>query len=107
VWLAGGSPAAEARFVRLLSRHHHGAGGSIKHQGTFGSCCHDLARALSEPPNSCFRVEENGVLYLSVGYAATAEGMGWFDSAVMFCPFCGSELQTRAEIQAAARKRGS
>jgi hypothetical protein len=46
-----------------------------------------------------FRVEENGVLYLSVGYANTDQGVGWYDQAVLFCPFCGTSLQTRAEIQ--------
>jgi hypothetical protein len=63
-----------------------------------------LSQALKEPPNSSFRVEDNGVLYLSVGYVTTPEGPGWFDQAVLFCPFCGAQLQTKEEIQRAAQR---
>ena len=66
---------------------------------TFGSCCKDLKDALNEPSNSFFRVEDNGVFYLTVGYVKTDQGPGWFDHAVLFCPFCGTELQSRAEIK--------
>jgi len=69
----------------------------------FGSCCSDLSSAMAEPPNSMFRVEGNGVLYLSVGYVMTENGPGWFDQAVLFCPFCGAQLQTRESIAAAAK----
>jgi hypothetical protein len=65
----------------------------------FGKCCADLADAMSSPPVSMLRVEENGVLYISVGYAKTDQGVGWFDHAVLYCPFCGTPLQSRAEIQ--------
>jgi hypothetical protein len=65
----------------------------------FGSCCGDLQDALTAPPEKLFRVEANGVLYLAVGYANTDQGVGWFDQAVLFCPFCGSSLQSRAEIR--------
>ena len=65
----------------------------------FGQCCADLKDAITAPPVSLFRVEDNGVLYLSVGYTNTDQGVGWFDQAVLFCPFCGTALQSRAEIQ--------
>ena len=65
---------------------------------TFGSCCEDLRNAMTTPPNSLFRIEENNVLYLTVGFAETPQGTAWFDHAVIFCPFCGSQLQTRDEI---------
>ncbi|HKG14590.1 MAG TPA: hypothetical protein VKB12_14785 [Pyrinomonadaceae bacterium] len=65
----------------------------------FGSCCKDLSDAMTGPPRSLFRVEEEGVLYLSVGYAQTPQGVGWFDQAVIFCPFCGARLQDREEIR--------
>ena len=74
---------------------------------SFGSCCSDLRQAMTEPPNSMFRVEKNGVLFLSVGYAQVTSGqVGWFDSAVMFCPFCGATLQTRDEVMAIMRAHG-
>ncbi len=49
------------------------------HNGPFGSCCGDLEDAMKTPPNSMFRVEENGVLYFTFGYVATEQGPGWFD----------------------------
>ena len=71
---------------------------------SFGSCCDDLANAMKLPPASFFRVDDRGVLFLSVGYAQTESGTGFFDSAVFFCPFCGRELQTReAASQDASR----
>jgi hypothetical protein len=69
---------------------------------TFGSCCIDLSEATTSPPNSFFRVEENGVLYLTIGYMPTDQGSAWFDQAVLFCPFCGAGLQDRAKIREAA-----
>ena len=65
---------------------------------SFGSCCKDLADAMTGVPNSFLRVEENGVLYLTIGYVETERGPGWFDQAVLFCPFCGARLQNAAEI---------
>ncbi len=67
------------------------------HQGEFGSCCADLAECMRQP-NSLIRVGETGTLFLSIGYLITDEGTGWFDHAVIFCPFCGKQLQDRAEI---------
>jgi hypothetical protein len=65
----------------------------------FGSCCKDLKDAMALPPNSLFRVSEWGVLYMTVGYARSDEGLGWMDQAVIFCPFCGKRLQSRDEIR--------
>ena len=66
---------------------------------TFGSCCSDLRDAMTSPPNSFFRIEENGVMYLTVGFVQTPQGPGWFDQAVIFCPFCGSMLQSKEDIR--------
>ena len=68
----------------------------------FGNCCKDLADCIHELPNSMFRVEESGVLYLTVGYTTTQEGTGWFDHAVFFCPFCGKRLQDPKLVEARA-----
>ena len=61
----------------------------------FGWCCAELDDAMTQPPNSAFSVDETGVLYLAVGCMETEEGPGWLDQAVLFCPFCGTSLQTR------------
>jgi hypothetical protein len=54
---------------------------------------------MTTPPTSLFRVEDDGVLFLTVGYAETEQGTGWFDQAVIFCPFCGHKIQDKDEIQ--------
>lgn len=65
----------------------------------FGSCCKDLQNAMTTPPTSLFRVESNGVLFLTIGYARTEQGTGWFDQAVIYCPFCGLKIQDKDEIR--------
>jgi hypothetical protein len=65
----------------------------------FGTCRRDLADAMQAPPHSLLRVENNGVLSLAVGFAKTEQGVGWYDQAVLFCPFCGEQLQDREGIR--------
>ena len=63
-----------------------------------------MGEALTLPEQRFFFVQkDNGVLYLTVGGVKTDRGMGWFDQAVLFCPFCGTQLQTREEIKLAAQ----
>ncbi len=64
----------------------------------FGTCCKELQDAMTAPPNSFFRIEENGVLYLTTGYVDTENEPGFFDHAILYCPFCSSQLQTKKEI---------
>jgi len=67
----------------------------------FGTCCAGLSDAL-DVPNSFFRVEDNGVFFLTVGYVHTEQGPGFFDQAILYCPFCGRQLQDADQIQRAA-----
>jgi hypothetical protein len=71
------------------------------YRGKFGTCCADLGDALnkSKIPNSFFVISSTNVLYQTVGYVDTAEGPGYFDQAVIFCPFCGKKLQDKVEIK--------
>ncbi len=72
-------------------------------QQEFGSCCKELKEAMTTVPNPLIFVEEDcSVLYMSVGYVKTQEGIGWMDHAVLFCPFCGTRLQSSEEIKAKA-----
>ena len=64
----------------------------------FGTCCKDMEHARTAVPDSFFRVEDNGVFYMVVGMMMTENGPGFFDQAVLFCPFCGIALQTREAI---------
>jgi hypothetical protein len=67
----------------------------------FGDCCKDLHDALTFDFNQLFHTDERGVLRVAVGYVVVEDGeVGWFDQAVLFCPFCGTEVQSRAEIAA-------
>jgi hypothetical protein len=68
-------------------------------ENRFGSCCKDLGEAMTAPPQSFFRIEDNGVFYLTVGFAKTPEGTAWLDQAVLYCPFCGAQLQNREQIR--------
>jgi hypothetical protein len=65
---------------------------------TLGNCCKAMTDAL-RLPNTLFRIEDNGVLYVTVAYAQTPQGVGWFDQAAMFCPFCGVQIQDRDAIR--------
>ena len=56
---------------------------------------------MKTPPHSHFRVEDSGVLYLTIGYAPTDQGPAWFDQAILHCPFCGTKLQDRDAIRVA------
>ena len=42
---------------------------------------------MAQPPERFFRVEANGVLYLTVGYTPTEDGPSFFDQAVLFARF--------------------
>ena len=66
---------------------------------TFGSSCKDLDDAMHSPAHSLFRVEDDGVLYLTIGYAETPQGTAWFDQA-----FCGMQIQDREEIRTRSSK---
>ena len=65
----------------------------------FGDCCHDLNDAMTVPQKRSFFVQ-NGVLYLTV---AGSDAAGWFDQAILYCPFCGTQLQTKEKIAAGGR----
>jgi len=64
-----------------------------------GSCCKDLKDAMTMPQQKFLWTSEDDVLYLTVGNVETEQGTGWMDQAVLFCPFCGKQLQTRDEIR--------
>jgi len=77
-------------------------GAIVAQHKVFGTCCKDMSEALTLPEQRFLFVrEDTGVLYLTVGGVKTDQGMGWFDQAVLFCPFCGTQIQTRDEIKSA------
>ena len=64
----------------------------------FGSCCSELETCFSDViPEKHFRIEEDGVLFLTIGHVVTEDETGWFDSKVFYCPFCGTNIQPLAK----------
>lgn len=61
-------------MLKALTARNRNKGTMLEIQ--FGSCCKDLNDAMNSPRSSLFRVEDNGVLYLTIGYANTPEGVG-------------------------------
>jgi hypothetical protein len=54
---------------------------------------------MAIPQQKFFWISETHVLYLTVGGVHCDDGTAWMDQAVIFCPFCGKQLQTREEIR--------
>ena len=67
------------------------------YRGAFGTCCEDLKHCMKQP-NCLVYVSEDGSFFMTIGYFQTDEGTGWFDHAIIFCPFCGKKLQEKSEI---------
>lgn len=67
------------------------------HSGKFGTCCKDLADALTLPPEKFFRVEDTGVLYLTIGYMPTDKGPGFYDQAVIFFRSAANSFRRRSK----------
>lgn len=69
----------------------------------FGTCCPELEGAISgadfEP---LITVGPNDVLYMCVGLVELEDEdePGMVDHPIFFCPFCGTKLQDRDEVQA-------
>lgn len=87
----------------------NGNGGiHVGNAGSFGSCCVAMGDILGTQDFSPFFAveEETGVLFMAVGNAEIESDnpeedgeMAWFDQPVMFCPFCGTSLQTPEGIE--------
>ncbi|RAI03610.1 hypothetical protein DLJ53_03735 [Acuticoccus sediminis] len=64
-------------------------------------CCAALAEVLKGPgegADPALFVDDDGVLTMVVATLQTPGGLGFFDRAVLFCPFCGTGLQTQDQI---------
>jgi len=68
----------------------------------FGSCCTELEEALvADGFDPLITVSDNGVIYLTVGLVDQDDGDGaaLVDHPMFFCPFCGTALQSRADVK--------
>jgi len=68
-------------------------------------CCASLAEVLAGPGEGAepaLFVDDDGVLTMVVATLPTPGGLGFFDRPVLYCPFCGTGLQTPEQINAKA-----
>lgn len=77
----------------------------------FGSCCTHLAEVMRTPATDddgeglepLLTIGDDGVLYMATHLdTSDPEELGTADHPVYFCPFCGTGLQTPAEVDAKA-----
>lgn len=63
---------------------------------TFGTCCDTLGNVLeSQDFEPLISVGDDGVLYTSIGIVEMEEDeAGMVEYPVVFCPFCGTRLQS-------------
>lgn len=68
----------------------------------FGSCCEELKEVLDAKDfDRLIAVGDDGVLYMSIGLLEAEQGeANVVDHPVFFCPFCGTELQSREDVEA-------
>jgi hypothetical protein len=74
------------------------------HKPDFGSCCDDMKAVLeADDFDPLIAVGDNGILYMSVGMLEAEDGEAdVVDHPLLFCPFCGKQVQTIDEIEAKA-----
>jgi hypothetical protein len=71
--------------------------------GKFGNCCEILKDVLeSDEFEPLIAADDNGILYMSIGVVEVEKDdePNMVDHPVFFCPFCGTKLQTPAEVDA-------
>jgi hypothetical protein len=67
----------------------------------FGTCCEGLKEAMAGEGFEPLIAEEDGVLYMSIGFPDDDGDEGHtMDAPVYFCPFCGLKLQTPEAVEA-------
>ena len=65
-------------------------------------CCDTLAEVLRGPGDGAepaLFVDDDGSLTMVVATLSTPGGLGFFDRAVQYCPFCGTGLQSQDQIK--------
>ncbi|HRD77818.1 MAG TPA: hypothetical protein PK264_18085 [Hyphomicrobiaceae bacterium] len=67
-----------------------------------GTCCSTMADAIGSPDfEPLISIgDDDGVLYISVGLVNTEDTKpGLVEFPLLFCPFCGTAVQTDSEIE--------
>lgn len=66
-----------------------------------GFCCEDMETCLSAGPEAVLFEHDSGLILLNAGRTEQDGEEGQLFLTVQFCPFCGTELQTDDDIDAA------
>lgn len=73
-----------------------------KGSSKLGSCCEEMSEVLNAQDfDPLLAIGDDGILYMSIGMLDAEEGeANVIDHPAFFCPFCGTEIQTREEVEA-------
>lgn len=65
-----------------------------------GECCDQLRRALSSTiAHRTLGLDEDGMLWIGLGYESVDNRVAWISNRVDYCPFCGSEIDNDAGLE--------
>ena len=66
-----------------------------------GFCCEELAEAVSPDTTASLIEHDSGLILLNLGEREEEGETGVVLATIRFCPFCGTEIQTDEDIEAA------
>ncbi|ADG08758.1 hypothetical protein B7G68_01265 [Caulobacter segnis] len=64
-------------------------------------CCDELAEAVSPDTTASLIEHDSGLILLNLGEREEEGETGLVLATIRFCPFCGTEIQTDEDIEAA------
>jgi len=68
---------------------------------TIGFCCEELEDAVSSDPADALVQHESGLILLNLGEREEEGETGVVLATIRYCPFCGTEIQTDEDVEAA------
>jgi hypothetical protein len=66
-----------------------------------GFCCEELEDAVSQDADAALIEHDSGLILLNLGQREENGETGTVLATIRFCPFCGTEIQTDEDIEAA------
>ena len=64
-------------------------------------CCEELEDAVSSDPSASLIEHDSGLILLNLGEREEEGETGVVLTTIRFCPFCGTEIQTDEDVEAA------
>ena len=68
---------------------------------TVNFCCEELEESVSSDPEASLIEHDSGLILLNLGHREEEGESGVVLATIRFCPFCGTEIQTDEDIEAA------